>query len=106
MIKDIELKWEQVFPKGGYLAGVKIRYPYVNGVRGNEMEGINYVVASRNGFDKVVIKTNEKIPKITQEELEASDKDIKVTAKGFVGHLYTNANGTGISATAEEVILS
>lgn len=106
MLKNIYLTWEQVFPKGAYLAEVRERHPYKDGKRQDEIEGYNYIVASRNGFDKVTIKTNDKAPKITQEELEASDKDIKVTAKGFVGHLYNTVNGTGISATAEEVILS
>lgn len=106
MLNNINLTWEQVFSKGGYLAGVRERHSYKDGKKQDEIEGINYIVASRSGFDKVTIKTNDKVPKMTQEELEASDKDVKVVAKGFVGRLYTTPNGTGISATAEEVILS
>ncbi len=106
MLKNINLTWKQVFPKDAYLAEIRERHPYKDGKKQDEIEGYNYIVASRSGFDKVTIKTNDKVPKMTQEELEASDKDVKVTAKEFVGRLYTTPNGTGISATAEEVILS
>lgn len=104
MVK-VSLTKEQVFPKGGYLAEVKERHKIKDGTWTPEIEGWNYIVASRAGFDKITVKTNDKVPKITPEQLEASEKDISVTFKGFVGKIY-NVNGkVGISATAEEVIL-
>ncbi len=102
----IELTWEQVFPAGAYLAEIRPRYPYINGTRGAEIEGYNYIVVSRKGFDKVTIKTADKVPKMTPEELEQKEEDVVVTAKGFVGKIYTTKDGNGISAVAEEVILS
>lgn len=104
---DIIIKnLEQICPKGVYLARVNPRHPFINGERSKELEGYNYIVANRIGFDKITIKTNDKVPKMTQEELEASDRDICVTVKGFKGKVYNVDGKVGISAIAEEVILS
>lgn len=100
-----DLSFEQVCPKGAYLAKVYPRYPYVNGIRGSEIAGYNYIIASRNGFDKIVVKTPDTVPKISQEQLEAATDDISVSFKGFVGKIYNSDGKIGISATAEEVIL-
>lgn len=97
---------EQVCPKGIYLARVSPRYSFTNGERGKELEGYNYIVASRNGFDKITIKTNDKVPKMTQEALEASKNDVSVTVKGFQATVYNVDGKAGISATAKKVILS
>lgn len=96
----------QVCPYGAYLAKVSPRYQFVNGERSKVLDGYNYVIANRKGFDKITIKTKDQEPKITQEALEASDKDIRVTVKGFKGKVYNVEGKVGISATAEEVILS
>lgn len=96
----------QLCPCGAYLAKVNPRYPFINGERSKDLDGYNYIIANRKGFDKITIKTNDKVPKMTQEELEASDKDIRVTVKGFKGKVYNVDGKVGISATAEEVILS
>ena len=104
-MKKIMLTENQVFPNGAYLAEVKERHIIKNGTWTPDVEGWNYIVASRAGFDKITVKTNDKVPKITPEQLEASEKDISVTFKGFVGKIYTINGKVGISATAEEVIL-
>lgn len=101
----LNLTWEQVFTKGAYLANVKEWREYEEGKPTGRQLGQTYVLVNRNGFDKINVKVREKKPIITQEEIEASEKDIPVIAKGFVGKIYNLDGRVAVSGEAEEVTL-
>lgn len=105
MNQRIRFSWEQLFAKGAYLAEVRPYYEYKENKRTEKRLGYSYIVVNRCGYDKVSIKVKGREPVITNEEIELSENDISIFAKGFIGTIY-EVNGTPmLSGVAEEVIL-
>lgn len=103
---DLILTYEQVFPKGAYLAQVRPWYEYsADGKRTSKQLGLIYVFVNRNGYEKVNVRVKAFTPIISNDEIKASSKDIGISAKGFQGRLYHFGGNTTISADAQEVCL-
>lgn len=88
------------------LIDVKLRYQYdKNNKRTEEVIGSDYtLVLPKNGFEKLVIRTDEQKPAITEEEIEANGGSIEVQPVNFSARLYKTSTGEiGISATATTV---
>lgn len=104
-MQKIVLNWTQAFPKGAYLAEVRPWYAYKDKERTDEQLGLNYVVVNRSGYEKITIKVENKVPVISNEEIEASPADILVEAEGFEGIVYDKAGKISISGKADKVVL-
>ncbi len=102
---NLSLSWEQVFPKGAYIADVRLWYEYADNKKTDKQLGLIYVLVNRLGYDKVSVKVKSKKQIISKEEIDASATDISVVANGFSGKVY-NLNGKiAVSGEAEEVTL-
>lgn len=105
MANRINLSWEQVFPKGAYLASVRPLYDYENGKRSDKQIGWQYGLLNRAGYELIYVKVIETKPILTQEEIEESVGDISVIADGFVGSVYNKDGRIAISGKADKVVI-
>lgn len=105
MTNGIKLNWNQIFPKGAYLASVRPLFDYVNGKRSDTQIGWQYGFLNRAGYELINVKVLEAKPILTQEEIEESVEDISVTAEGFVGSVYNKDGRIAISGKADKVVV-
>lgn len=101
----IILKWDQVFSKGAILAGSKPWYEYKDGKRADKPSGLTYILINRLGYEPVNVKISSMTPIISNEEIEASETDIRVEAEGFEGVVYNNNGKISISGKAERLVI-
>ena len=102
---NLKLKWEQVFPKGAILEGVRPWHEYAGGKRTDKQLGLAYTLVNRSGYDKVTVKIASTTPIMTNEQIEAAEDDIHVIAEGFAGTVYNRDGVIAISGKAERLVL-
>lgn len=103
---NLKLTWEQVFPKGAILGGVRPWQEYADGKRTGKQLGLAYTLVNRTGYDKVTVKIASTNPIMTNEEIENADDDILVIAEGFEGIVYNRDGAIAISGRAERLVLA
>lgn len=103
---NLKLTWEQVFPKGAILAGVRPWHEYADGKRTDKQLGVAYTLVNRTGYDKVTVKIASTNPIMTNEQIENADDDILVIAEGFEGIVYNRDGAIAISGRAERLVLA
>lgn len=81
-------------------------YAYENGVKTENLLGYKYTVVEDKQFEKIVIKIEDVLPIITQDELEKRTGQTYVKFKNCFGKLYKKADGNiDVSFSAESIEL-
>ena len=83
-------------------------FEYQDGKVTDRQIGTSYVLLlEKVNFDKISVKTNDMIPVVTNEQIEASADPIYVTFEGFFGKFYfsNQTKNWELSCKADKAIL-
>lgn len=71
------------------ILNVRPSYDYKDGVKGETVSGQSYeCLLEMQNYEKVLIRTMEQAPVITQAEIDASPTPIYIQFKDFIGKFY------------------
>lgn len=78
---------------------------YIDGKSTGNIIGQKYhIVATDNGYEKLIVKVKGAKPIITNEQIQQKGGQVKITIKGLSGRFYRNNNGElALSCSADSV---